>query len=154
VFILFPLLMVHAQGREILGRTSADQIRAEHRIFDIYTNRYQPDSIAIDYLRQFEDSVRIKVFFGTWCHDSKREIPAFFKTLEGANNPKFIVEFIGVSRAKTDPDSLYIGLNLSYTPTFIIYHANKEIGRIIEEPASSIEEDLVEILKAGVPQNH
>ncbi len=138
-----------ANAQDIIGVTSPEEIRESHRVFDIYVNRYKPDSTAIEYLKNFEESVEIKILFGTWCHDSKREIPAFIKTMELAENPKIDIEYIAVSREKSDPEGRADAYDLQYTPTFIIFNAENEIGRIVEESTESIEQDLVHILKSG-----
>jgi thiol-disulfide isomerase/thioredoxin len=138
-----------AQEQDLLGSTSSDEIRESHRVFDIYVNRYNPDSTAVDYLRNFGESIEIKILFGTWCHDSKREVPAFIKTMELAENSNFKIEYIAVSREKSDPQGLSEAYDLQYTPTFIIFSAENEIGRIVEESTESIEQDLVQILKSG-----
>ena len=140
---------ITAQSSDIIGPTTAEQVRGEHRIFDIYTKRYTPDEEAIKYLSEIRDSVTIHVLFGTWCHDSKKQIPAFMKTLEVANNPNINVEYVAVSRKKAEPKELVDHWDLKLTPTFIIVRRGKEYGRIIEEPVTSLEGDLVSILKSG-----
>ena len=149
--MLLVLLVVDAtaQSNDILGTTTPEEIRGQHRVFDIYVGRYTPDSSSVEFLNNFEHPVEIKVLFGTWCHDSKREIPAFIKTMEEVGNPNLDVEFIGVSRKKTDPEGRAKNYDLQYTPTFIIFSDEKEIGRIVEESTERIEQDLVQILKSG-----
>lgn len=155
LFFLFFLMMLFtpiasiAQSPDIIGVTSAEDVREQHKIFDVYTKRYTPNSEAVKYLSEIQDSVNIHVLFGTWCHDSKKQIPAFMKTMEEANNPKINVQYIAVSRKKAEPKDLVELWNLKLTPTFIIVRRNKEYGRIIEEPITSIEGDLVTILKSG-----
>ncbi len=62
-------------------------------------------------------------------------------------------ELIGVSRKKSEPENRNELYNLQYTPTFIIFSAEKEIGRMVEESTESIEKDLVEIIKSGINQD-
>lgn len=147
-FLVFTI-DTDAQSTDILGTTTSTEIRENHRVFDIYVGRYQPDSTAVAYLNNFDHKIDVKILFGTWCHDSKREIPAFMKTFELVENENIQVEFIGVSRGKTDPDGRAEAYNLQYTPTFIIFSADIEVGRIVEESTESIEQDLVQILKSG-----
>lgn len=147
--LLFVSTSVFAQNDDIVGITTEEEIRSEHRVFDIYTERYTPNPESVAFLNQIQDSVKIYVLFGTWCHDSKKQIPAFMKTLEEANNPLIDVEYIAVTRKKTDPGNFYKRWDLKLTPTFVIYQAEKELGRIIEEPTKRLEEDLVEILAVG-----
>lgn len=144
----------NAQNSDIVGVTSLEEIRSTNRIFDIYIDRYEPDSMALAYLSNYDDPVNIKILFGTWCHDSKREVPAFIKTIELANNSNFIVEYIGVNREKSDSQGFSELYNLQYTPTFIIFKNSYEVGRIVEETVKGIEIDLVEILKSGAFKDH
>lgn len=143
-------ITVFGQTDHIVGETSAEQIREEHPLFDVYTKRYQPDSTAIKYLSEVTDSVRVFAMFGTWCHDSKRHLPELMKTLEVANNPFIDIEYFAVTKQKNDPEGTAKKLNLKLTPTFIIYYRENEIGRIVEEPVLKLEEDLVKILKSGL----
>lgn len=140
-----------AQNSDIVGSTTPAEVREQHPVFDIYTKRYEPDMASIEYLSAIEDSVQIYVLFGTWCHDSKKQIPAFMKIMELTNNPAIMVQYTAVTRKKTDPEQISEYWGLKYTPTFIIYREGKEFGRIIEEPRVSVEEDLVSILESGSP---
>lgn len=148
MFILFSS-PIEAQAPDLVGPTTEQEIREVHRIFDIYTKRYQPDEAAVEYLSAIEDSVTIYVLFGIWCHDSKREIPALFKTLEVANNPNIEVEYTAVSRQKTDPTNAYERWELKYTPTMVIFRYGEEIGRFIEESKTNLESELAQILRSG-----
>lgn len=139
-----------AQGQDIIGSTSSEEIRTEHRIFDIYTKRYEPDSSSISYLSEIKYPLQISVIFGTWCHDTKKHLPSFFKIIEEASNPNIQVNYTGISRDKSQPEGTYERFNLTNTPTFIIYYAEKEIGRIVEQPDLRLEEELVEIIRSGL----
>ncbi len=54
--------------------------------------------------------------------------------------------FIGVDNAKLSPVGEYAGLGIERVPTFIFYKNNIEAGRIIENPVTSLEQDMVNIL--------
>ena len=156
-FLLFVFLFtehINAQNSDIFGVTSPEEIRSTHRIFDIYIDRYEPDSTALVYLSNYDEPINIKILFGTWCHDSKREVPAFIKTMELANNSNFNVEYIGVNREKTDGQGFSKLYNLQYTPTFIIFKGSFEAGRMVEEVVKPIEIQLVEILKSSAFKDH
>jgi hypothetical protein len=56
------------------------------------------------------------------------------------------VTFIGVDNAKLSPVGEYDKLDIQRVPTFIIYKNNIEAGRIIENPTTSLEQDMVNIL--------
>jgi hypothetical protein len=60
--------------------------------------------------------------------------------------PILQLSFIGVDNAKNSPVEEYQSLNIQKVPTFIIYKNNIEAGRIIENPVTSLEQDIVNIL--------
>jgi thiol-disulfide isomerase/thioredoxin len=94
--------------------------------------------------------VEIKLFIGTWCSDSQREVPRFYKLLDQLGYSSKKVEMVGLDnhpdRRKTSPDGSEKGWKIEYVPTFIFLKDGKEIGRIIESPMASLEKDLAGIL--------
>ena len=86
--------------------------------------------------------------WGTWCGDSKRETPRFYKVMEAADfNFKKNFKLVAVNRGKKTPDNLQEGKNIIRVPTFIFYKKGKEIGRYVEYPRESMEKDFLKILK-------
>ena len=83
---------------------------------------------------------------GTWCPDSRREVPRFMKVTGYLEFPADKVTFIGVDNAKISPIENMRLLDIQRVPTFIIYKNNIEAGRIIENPVTSLEQDMVNIL--------
>jgi len=113
-----------------------------------YTN-YQVDTdLLLDNKEKFEGKI-IKVVLGTWCSDSRREVPRMIKILDFINFPKDKIFFINVDREKKGIASEADGLNIELVPTFILYEYGKEIGRIIESPVESLEKDLVRIIASN-----
>ncbi len=142
VVLCFP---AHAQNDYLSGPVTERQIR-EVKIFDLYTERYKPDSEIIAKLNTIQDSVLVDVFMGMWCHDSKREIPAFFKIMESIDNPLITANYTALEYRRRGPKDIIKENNIKRTPTFIIYKNGKEVGRIIEEVEVSVESDLYEII--------
>jgi hypothetical protein len=90
----------------------------------------------------------VRVFYGAWCSDSRRELLRFFKALDLAGGaPPFAIEYISVDRSKSAPGGLTDGANLKYVPTFVVLREGKEIGRIVESAPSGIERDLGALLR-------
>ena len=85
-----------------------------------------------------KDNLKIKIVIGTWCPDSRREVPKFMMILDIWKFPVSKVTFIGVDNAKLSPVGEYESLNILRVPTFIIYKNNIEAGRIIENPVTSL----------------
>ncbi len=104
---------------------------------------YSPKEEAIKRIASVKEKVKILVVFGYWCPDSQRNVPRFFTIMWKAENPNISYELVPVSRGK---NPLREKLNVRRIPTFIIYKAGKEIGRIVENPRKTLEEDLAEIL--------
>lgn len=92
------------------------------------------------------DNLNIKIVMGTWCPDSRREVPRFMRIIDGWDFPANKIQFIGVDNGKRSPVGEYEGLGIERVPTFIIYKNNIEIGRIIENPITSLEQDMLNIL--------
>lgn len=95
------------------------------------------------------ENVSIKVFMGTWCSDSRREVPTFYKILDAANFNYDHLELITVSREKTTPEGYEKGLDIKRVPTFIFYKDGKEIGRYVEFAVTTLEDDMLSILSGG-----
>ena len=99
-----------------------------------------------------KDGVTIKIVMGTWCPDSRREVPRFMRVMDVWQFPVPKITFIGVDDAKQSPVGEYVSLDIMRVPTFIIYKNNIETGRIIENPTTSLEQDMVTIL-TGMKNN-
>lgn len=108
---------------------------------------YKVDSKAISKLLEIgTDGIAIKIVMGTWCPDSRRETPHFMRILDAWHFPEDRVTFIGVDDLKQSPVGEYSNLDIHRVPTFIFYKNNIEAGRIIENPSTSLEQDMVNIL--------
>ena len=114
--------------------------------FDKNYKGYEPDSSSIASLKKGLKGIKIKGFMGTWCGDSKREIPHFFKTLEQVGFNTKDLELIAVDRNKKTPNNLQKGFNIKKIPTFIFYKQGKEIGRYVEYARESLEKDMIQIV--------
>ncbi len=92
----------------------------------------------------------IKLFLGTWCGDSKREVPRFLKILKAAGFPMENIEIVALDRrkgkVKTSPTAEEKGLNILRVPTMLFYKNGKEVNRIVESPIDSLEEDMAQIV--------
>ena len=107
---------------------------------------YKPDVVVINSLKKELKGFKIKGFMGTWCGDSKRETPHFYKILEQANFNLNNLELVTVNRSKRTPDNLQEGLDIKKVPTFIFYKDGKEVGRYVEYARESLEKDILKIV--------
>ncbi|QMU65679.1 MAG: thioredoxin [Flavobacteriaceae bacterium] len=107
---------------------------------------YKTDKKIIRKIKKKLKKYTIKGFFGTWCGDSKREVPRFYKILEEAAFDMNRLEMIALNRSKKTLDSLQKGYDIIRVPTFIFYKHGKETGRFVEYPVESLEKDMLKIL--------
>jgi thiol-disulfide isomerase/thioredoxin len=92
------------------------------------------------------EGLTIKIVMGSWCPDSRREVPRFMKILDFLKFPAGSITFVGVDDSKFAPVGGYDKLDIERVPTIIFYKNNNEAGRIIENPVTSLEQDMVDIL--------
>ena len=104
-------------------------------------DKYQPMLEKID--TNALNETDIVVFMGTWCHDSKREVPRMLRILDSAGVGTEQISLIGVDTNKAEPKGREKLYNLRNTPTLILLKNGKEVGRIIERPNVSLEADLI-----------
>jgi hypothetical protein len=111
---------------------------------------YEIDTTLINQFRTELADTDILIIMGTWCSDSRREVPHFLKILDYAEYPEDRFRMISVDRGKTAEGIDITELNIEYVPTFIFFRNDEEIGRIIETPKRTLEEDISEILEESV----
>jgi len=133
----------------LIGECNRDAFTMEPFLewYDMEYEEYTPDQIIIEKLKKDINNVsRIKIVMGSWCSDSQREVPRFYRIMDEAGIPDEKVELISVNRDKMIPGIDISALKIERVPTFIIYDGIKELGRIIESPVETLEEDLLRIL--------
>lgn len=112
---------------------------------------YKVDTSLITSLKQNMQRKQFLLFMGTWCGDSKREVPRILKVLDYCGVRDEQVKIVMVSNAesmyKQSPAHEEKGLNILRVPTLIVYENNTEINRLIEYPVESLEKDLLKILE-------
>ena len=122
-------------------------ILMEHEGYTWFLNRYDKYQPSIKELSQINfNEIKIKIFMGTWCHDSKREIPRLIKILDNLKFDQSNVEIIGLTKEKKGYFNDYSRYNITNTPTIIFYKNKKEVGRIIEKPKETLESNMLSIL--------
>jgi thiol-disulfide isomerase/thioredoxin len=134
----------------LLGYFDPEQLRETP--YSTWNNKgfseYSYNEEVLEKLREINTGdLNIKIVMGTWCPDSRREVPRFMRVLDGWDFPVSKVKFIGVDDRKLSPVGEYDKLGILRVPTFIIYKNNIEAGRIIENPTTSLEQDILNILK-------
>jgi hypothetical protein len=108
---------------------------------------YKVDSSVLAELNSRLNDVSITIITGTWCSDSRVELPAFFKIIDYLRYPEEKLTMIAVNEEKEIPGSSILDkYNLELVPSFIFYRNGSELGRIQEMPEESLEKDMVRIV--------
>jgi thiol-disulfide isomerase/thioredoxin len=147
--------IISEEGEPILvGQLNREawQMEAYKAWFDDEYTDYELDEAALSNVKMKD--ITFKVFIGTWCSDSQRELPRFYKIADFLNLKENRLEVIGLDnhtdRYKQSPQHQEEGWNIEYVPTFVVLKDGKEIGRIVEMPEVSLEKDLKKILEEKV----
>lgn len=107
----------------------------------------KPDAAAAQALAQVEPGAEVTVFLGTWCGDSRREVPRLWSAIDAAGGMvPFKVTYIAVDREKKDPAGEAAKSDVRYVPTFIVVRDGREVGRIVETSPHGVEADLLALL--------
>lgn len=139
---------------KILGKSTVEDIKkveVHAEWFNKNYDAYTPNANIVGQLSQTKHKkISVEVFYGTWCGDTKREMPRFVKVLDAMNFEREKVSFIGVEDdekiLKQSPTGEERGKGIYRVPTFIFYENGKEIARINEFPSETLERDLLKIL--------
>lgn len=141
-------LSIHADEEkniDLLGIISLSDLKNSSHFTWYEENElsYNVDEGALADIDRLLEGVEIKVVMGTWCHDSKREVPRFYKILSHKTDN---IEMIALDRKKQSPNGETDAMAITNTPTFIFYKNGKEMNRIVETPVDSLERDMIKIL--------
>lgn len=143
-----------AQGNIVLlGKSTKERLTRDpfNSWFTSNYNDYRIDTAIADQLKPMIGNKKLVIFMGTWCGDSRREVPRIYKLLDYCGVPASQVQLITVS----SDDSLYKqspgheekGLSIHRVPDLLVYDGKTEMGRVVESPVISWEKDLLTILK-------
>ncbi len=142
---------VTRDGRQMLfGKISLEQLFYDYPEWKKEFENYQPQQKLIEQLKSLHPAnTKVIIFLGTWCPDSKREVPRFFKIIKQAGlESKLQIEMWALDRQKKSGNDLPQKFQIQYVPTFVFLKEGQESGRIVETPQSLyLEEDVLQILK-------
>ena len=149
------------RGGQLLGEILRTDVARHLPDWDEDYADYEPADTPLGVLAAVDEPVEIICVLGTWCHDSQREVPRFWKILDEAANENLELTMFAVGRTSdTAADSVLTGLGFDenpratwgaeFVPTFVFLRGGREIGRIIETPEVSLEEDAAALL-SGAP---
>jgi hypothetical protein len=107
---------------------------------------YTPDAAAVKTIAERGKDVQVLAIVATWCPDSKREVPRFFKIYDQARLGLGKVTLVAVDRSKKDAEGLTVKHDVLRVPTFVFFRGDKEIGRVVERAVTTLENDIAIIV--------
>ena len=151
--LVIPILLLLVSGCKLLKKSSEEykigaiSIRElkKYDWFKMEYKKYRVSEKAVDSLFGL-NTVKIIIAGGEWCSDTRLQLPRFIKLLDIIQFQKENLEIIFVNKEKQIPE-VYKTLQIKFVPTFIVSdNAGKELGRIIENPSKTLEEDLIKLI--------
>jgi hypothetical protein len=144
VSLLFPPISVRGQTAEEINK---EQILANGKEWQEKHDRYEPAADMLDALKaKLGADMKIEVYLGLWCPDSRNNVPPFIKILDGLGTGLPVRYFSVPRKANKDVKYFVEELKVERVPTFIFYRGGGEIGRIVENPKAGMIEDFMEIV--------
>lgn len=131
----------------IVGPTTREAIEAADPSWVTATVEAEIDEDDAAALAAVDPGAEVTVFLGTWCSDSRRELPRLWRALDEVGGlVPFEIEYVAVDRDKEEPAGPIEGAGIEYVPTFVVRRGGEEVGRVVETSPSGIETDLLALL--------
>lgn len=126
-----------------IGDISPQQLLSNYPAFNEEFKAFSLSNEETELVRAWPVNLRVDAYFGTWCHDSVREVPRLLKAL----STQVDINLIGLDYSKSEPLGRELQVNIKFTPTFVVYLNNAVIGRIVEQPKVSLVLDIDDLIK-------
>ncbi len=131
----------------IVGPTTREAIEAADPSWVAATVEAEIDVDDAAALAAVDPGAEVTVFLGTWCDDSRREVPRFWRALDQVGGlVPFEIEYVAVDRDKREPADRVEPAGVLYVPTFVVRRGGEEVGRVVETSPNGIETDLLALL--------
>ena len=134
---------------ESFGEFSRKQLQnSEHNSW--FMDNYDAHPLNETLVSQIDSlfsEIEVTIYMGTWCEDSQREVPGFFKIIDALDANDQISRLVGLNEDKISHDGSAEEIGITNVPTFIFSKKGEEIHRIVEFPIISLEQDILNILQ-------
>lgn len=136
-------------GMMLLGPINAAGLNQEPFAlwFEENSKAYTPDMSLIEEIKPLLKPCYVKVFMGSWCEDSQREVPALLKLLDLADFDSSQLEIIAMTHDKDTPENYEADYQIEFIPTIMFFKDGAELNRIVEYTQETLELDILKILK-------
>ena len=137
-----PFSLEVMADRYPIGDISHAELLERHEVFKRNYDAYEVPA-GIDGLPA---DLEVKILFGTWCHDSEREVPRMLKLLAASGVREENISLIALDIRKEEPQGRAKALDVRFTPTFVFFSDGIELGRIVERSTESLQADIKAIV--------
>lgn len=114
--------------------------------FSANYNRYQPDTKQLSTCKEGSmEGITVKLLMATWCGDSKRNVPVFYKIMDTLGFDEEQLQVWALDRRKHGPNNEQARFGVTRVPTIIFYRDDVEIGRFVErlKPGQNMEDIIL-----------
>ncbi|HLP46820.1 MAG TPA: thioredoxin family protein [Candidatus Kapabacteria bacterium] len=146
--VVWMMLMLSCKGYAAKNIDNNSILTENENWRSVYME-YEVDDGLIEAMSYKIDNLKVDVYFGIWCSDSKNNVPPFMKIIDRIErfNVNIPVNYYTVERKPTKETKYFVEeFKVERVPTFIFYKNGKEIGRIIENPKKTLIEDMMDII--------
>ena len=130
------------------GEVTLEELLGFHAWAGLLAEPYVPAAQPVADIMAHMAGAELWVFLATWCGDCKRELPRLLRLLTAVGWPEDRLRLIGVDWDKRDSAGLAERWRVERVPTFIVVRAGHEVGRLVERPLKSLEQDIATLLVA------
>ena len=135
----------------LLGPISVEQLIDLPDWFGADFMSYIPSSEFTADIPGAMGDVEILCVLGTWCSDSKREIPRMIRIMQVTGIDPAKLRMVGADKNKMTPGGESAQYRIEKVPTFIFLRGGTEVGRIVESPTHTLEQDMLAIVNPQSP---
>lgn len=120
-----------SQKPALLGEQDLEGMKAYSRDYVRLAQAYKPSQPYIERLRAESRSVRVEVYFGSWCPFCQEMVPRMMRVAEELRGSKIEVDFYGLPQgAAFSQDPKAKALDITGVPTGVVFLDGREVGRI------------------------
>ena len=131
------------------GEFSRDQLEnsTHNNWFLENYNAHPLNKALVSQIDSLFDDIKVTIYMGTWCEDSQREVPGFYKIIDALEANDQVRPIVGLNEDKVSHDGSAEQAGVTNVPTFVLSKDGQEINRIVEFPIISLEQDILDILQ-------
>ena len=129
----------------LLGEQTPESLKGYKPEYSTLADEYVPETRFLGNLRAQESSVRVRVYFGTWCPVCGRLVPRIMRLGEELQGSKVRFEYYGLPQPMSD-DPVTKREDLHGVPTAIVYVGDKEVGRLSGGDLNAPEKSITRVV--------